>query len=162
MNKIFIFLVLSVLFIIIGLVFYKKNLLTEDKSKPDLEKKVSFLDEKDKLIVDFKVETATSTAQIMKGLMHRESLDKDRGMLFIFSREKKLSFWMKNTLIPLDMIFISKDHKVVSISHNAQPCKTLICPKYSSSGSVQYVLEVNGGLAKELAIKKGTKASFSF
>ena len=87
--------------------------------------------------------------------MYRTELDKDKGMLFIFDKEGIYPFWMKNTLIPLDMIWIDSSNKVVFISQNVQPCKSLICPVIIPSASAKYVLEINAGICEELGLKIG-------
>jgi len=89
------------------------------------------------------------------GLMYREKLDPEAGMLFIFDGEAPQSFWMKNTLIPLDIIFLDYNKKIVNIAKNAKPCKTNPCPTYPSIYPTKYVLEVNGGLTDEKNIKIG-------
>ena len=91
------------------------------------------------------------------GLMNRESLPQQAGMLFIFEEERVLSFWMKNTLIPLDMIFISKDLEIVSIQKNAQPCESDPCKLYGSVFPAKYVVEVNAGFSDRNGIKEGNK-----
>jgi uncharacterized membrane protein (UPF0127 family) len=100
----------------------------------------------------FNVELALSGAEKSRGLMKRKSLAKDAGMLFIFNKEEKLSFWMKNTLIPLDMIFIDQNGNITHIHSNARPLdKTLVTSPRKSLA----VLEINGGLADEWGIKAG-------
>lgn len=91
-----------------------------------------------------KVEIADNPLKRQKGLMHRESLCKDCGMLFVFNKEKNHTFWMKNTLIPLDMIFINKDKYVIDIVQ-AQPCKKEPCKIYFAKNKSLYVLETNQG-----------------
>jgi len=103
----------------------------------------------------FEVELAKTSEQISRGLMYRKELSENMGMLFVFDREGIYPFWMKNTLIPLDMVWISSDSKVVSISQNAQPCKTLICPSIIPSAKAKYVLEVNSGVCQKINLKKG-------
>ncbi len=92
------------------------------------------------------VEIATTPSQREYGLMNRTSLELDKGMLFVFETEAIHTFWMKNTLIPLDMIWIKKDWTVVDIQ-TAQPCKTDSCPSSTPSWSGLYVLETNAGIA---------------
>lgn len=97
--------------------------------------------------------------------MHRDSLAEDAGMLFIFDDEGVVGFWMKDTLIPLDIIFISKDWRIVNIRHSAQPCTenpdtTVPCESYFSDEPVRYVLEVNGGFTEQHAIGPGTSIRF--
>jgi len=82
-------------------------------------------------------------------------------MLFIFDDESEKAFWMKNTLIPLDMVWISNDLEIAAVAKNVPPCKTDPCPSYSSEVSVKYVLEVNAGLAEELGWKVGDKVVLS-
>jgi len=99
----------------------------------------------------FDVEIADEPGEWGQGLMFRESLPEDAGMLFIFPDETLRSFWMKNTLIPLDIIFISTDLEIVHIAH-AIPCETDPCASYSSLFPAQYVVEINGDLSDELGI----------
>ena len=103
----------------------------------------------------FQVELATTEAVRDQGLMYRKELNKDKGMLFVFDKEGIYPFWMKNTLIPLDMIWINNSGKVVFMAQNVQPCKSLICPSIIPSGSAKYVLEVNAGVCIETGIKVG-------
>jgi len=106
------------------------------------------------------VEIADTRAERTKGLMYRysESLPQDHGMFFIFEKEDALTFWMKNTLIPLDMVFFDRDYKVVSVVKNAQPCKKEPCDLYPSAKAAKFVLEVNGGFADSINLKEGDKA----
>ena len=87
--------------------------------------------------------------------MYRKELDKNKGMLFIFDKEGIYPFWMKNTLIPLDIIWIDSNDKVVFISQNVQPCKNLICPSIFPTVKAKYVLEVNAGVCQEIGLKVG-------
>ena len=89
------------------------------------------------------------------GLMFREEMADDHGMLFIFPVEARRSFWMKNTRIPLDIFYFDGDLKLVSVAANARPCKTARCPTYPSTGPAQYVLELNAGKATELGVEPG-------
>lgn len=73
-------------------------------------------------------------------------------MLFVYDEEKKYSFWMKNTLIPLDIIWIDKDHRVVDVQ-TVQPCKTEHCPSFTPKEQAQYILEINAGIAERAGIK---------
>ena len=90
------------------------------------------------------------------GLMNRTSLPEGTGMLFVFDGEKQRSFWMKNTLIALDMIFIAANGTIVDIT-TMQPCKSLFCKSYKSKLPAKYVLEVNAGFAEKNSIKTGDK-----
>jgi uncharacterized membrane protein (UPF0127 family) len=101
------------------------------------------------------VEIADTPDERQRGLMFRESLPKDRGMLFIFDEEGTYSFWMKNTMIHLDIIWISSENIVVHVEKDLTPCLGL-CPSYKSNQPARYVLEVNSGVADELGIHEGT------
>lgn len=89
-----------------------------------------------------------------KGLMYREYLHPNTGMLFTFYPPQEVEFWMKNCLISLDIIFI-KAGIVKAIAHNAPPCKAAPCPAYSSNVPVDSVIEIRGGRAKELDLRVG-------
>lgn len=93
------------------------------------------------------------------GLMNRTHLDKNKWMLFVFEEEKIYPFWMKNTLIPLDMIWIDKSWKIVDIQ-TAQPCKRDPCPSYIPSWSGLYVLEINAWLSSLLWIEEWSTLQF--
>lgn len=108
----------------------------------------------------FDVEIASSFSARMKGLMGREFLADGNGMFFVFSDEDKHAFWMKNTLISLDIIWIGENKKIVYIAKNIQSCKSLICPSVSPDKPAKYVLEINGGKADESGLKVGDRAEF--
>jgi len=107
----------------------------------------------------FKVETAKTQQERETGLMNITYLNEDKGMLFIFDEEGIYSFWMKNTLIPLDIIWIDSSNKVVFIKESASLC-TNKCETISPNKKAKYVLEVNSGLVKKLNIKIGNIANF--
>ena len=100
-----------------------------------------------------KVAVAETTAQQSKGLMHIKVLPCDHGMLFQYPSEQKLSFWMKNTSIPLDIIFADEAGIITKIFENARPFTTT---SIFGGNDVQYVLEINAGLTKSLGIKTGS------
>jgi len=102
----------------------------------------------------FTVEVADTPDKLQLGLMFRESMPRDHGMLFIFSGESMRSFWMKNTKIPLDIIYFDRNLQLVSVA-NAKPCRTPACRGYPSTGPAMYVLELNAGLADELGLAAG-------
>ncbi len=104
----------------------------------------------------FQVEVVDNDADRAKGLMYRKELPADRGMLFDFKREQEVSFWMQNTYIPLDMIFIRADGRIMRIQENAEPLSTRLIP---SGGPVLGVLEVIGGTARKLGIKPGDQVA---
>ena len=108
----------------------------------------------------FESEIAVTAAERSQGLMHRAVLPKDRGMLFVFPEAGLHRFWMKNTLIELDIIFIGADHRVVSISRRAQPCRKDPCDRYSPEGNVAYALEIAGGLAATCGFVAGDLVEF--
>lgn len=111
----------------------------------------------DKGDVPVKVEVVATEAKIEKGLMYRQHLPLDSGMLFMMGREHQWSFWMRNTLIPLDMIFITKDMTIAGIVENAQPLTENLRQVDKPSF---YVLEVNGGFTKSAGIVAGAKVRF--
>jgi uncharacterized protein len=100
----------------------------------------------------FNVEIADSAVKRSEGLMFREYLED--GMLFIFDKEGKYSFWMKNTLIPLDIIWIGKDSEIVFISRNVQPCLE-VCESIKPDVNALYVLELNAGESSRLGMGVG-------
>ncbi len=102
----------------------------------------------------FTVEIADTDATRESGLMFRKSMAPDRGMLFDFGTPQAVTFWMKNTLIPLDMVFIGKDGRVVSIARNAAPMSEALIP---SGGPILGVLELRGGRAAEIGVKPGDR-----
>lgn len=104
--------------------------------------------------VKFDVELALNDAERSRGLMYREKLGPYEGMLFDFYQDAPVSFWMKNTLIPLDMLFIASDGTIRHIHPNATPLSTESIP---SQFPVRAVLEINGGSARLLGIKPGDK-----
>ncbi len=103
----------------------------------------------------FDVEIADTSEKHALGLMFRNSMPADEGMLFIFGYEAPQSFWMRNTRIPLDIMYFDKDLKLVSMAKQAQPCRVSRCPSYPSVVPAQYVLELNGGTADKLGVKLG-------
>ena len=104
--------------------------------------------------IKFDVELALNEAERARGLMYREKLGPYDGMLFDFYQDAPVSFWMKNTLIPLDMVFIAGDGTIKHVHANATPLSTDAIP---SQFPVRAVLEINGGSARLLGIKPGDK-----
>jgi uncharacterized protein len=103
------------------------------------------------------VEVARTDEERRRGLMYRQNLPPDAGMLFLFPEDEIHGFWMKNTLIPLDMIFIRKDGTVAGVVENAEP-RTLT--QRSVGKESRHVLEVNGGFARMHGIGEGTRVSY--
>jgi uncharacterized protein len=102
----------------------------------------------------FDVEIAETPQQMMQGLMFRNSMPEDAGMLFIHRRDHVATMWMKNTLIPLDMLFIDREGRIVGIHERARPhsLETIAAPE-----PVRAVLELNGGISGRLGIRKGDR-----
>lgn len=109
----------------------------------------------------FDVEVADEDEERIKGLSDRESLDKDRGMIFVFDQKGKHSFWMKNVNFPLDLIYIS-DGKIVDIVKNAEPKSqdATDIQIYTPREDANYVLEINGGLSDEYGFEIGQDVTF--
>lgn len=107
----------------------------------------------------FFVELAKTSAEKSKGLMFRESLENDKGMLFIYDSDGEYNFWMKNTLIPLDIIWIDSEGKIAYIKHEAQPCGDE-CKTIRPQKNARFILEINGGIAEELGMNLGDKFDF--
>jgi len=108
----------------------------------------------------FIVELALNQEEWEKGLMFRESIPDDYGMLFVFKTEDYQWFWMKNTYIPLDIIWINRDKKIVYIAENCKPCKKDPCPSFGKKIPVLYVLELKAGSVKRYRIKIGDSVDF--
>jgi uncharacterized protein len=105
----------------------------------------------------FQAEIADTPEKHARGLMFRRCLKDGYGMLFVFPDEEVRSFWMKNTLIPLDMIFLNGDKQVVDLFASVPPCRRDPCPSYTSALPARYVLEIAGGLAAKLKLRVGDK-----
>ncbi|MEA3292898.1 MAG: DUF192 domain-containing protein [Patescibacteria group bacterium] len=110
----------------------------------------------------FNVELAISPEERTKGLMFRKSLGDKNGMLFIFEKEARHSFWMKNTLISLDIIWIDENSKIIFINENTQPCKNSFCPSVDSGKKAKYVLEINAGIAENIGLAVGDKVKIEY
>lgn len=103
------------------------------------------------------IELAESDYEHQTGLMYRENMEDHQGMLFIYDTERVRSFYMKNTYIPLDIIYYGADSTLVSIQKNATPRDETSLP---SEGPTQFILEINGGLSDEWGLEKDDKMSF--
>lgn len=108
----------------------------------------------------FIVEIADDDASRARGLMFRNELAPDRGMLFIFEREQPQAFWMRNTYIPLDILYFDAQRRLVSMSQRTPPCRSQQCPSYPSKGAARYTLEIAAGRASELGVKTGDELLF--
>ena len=102
----------------------------------------------------FEIELAVTPEEQARGLMHREEMAADAGMLFLFEPIRPVSFWMKNTLISLDMLFVDTEGRIVNIGERTEPLSLDSVP---SDGPVRAVLEINGGLSAQLGIRPGDK-----
>lgn len=109
----------------------------------------------------FVAEIAETMDQQVRGLMFRRSIPRDYGMLFVYSEEEIRSFWMKNTWIRLDLIFLNRNRQVVDMFANVPPCAADPCPSYESKVPAQYVLEIRGDLSRELKLKVGDTLFFA-
>ncbi len=148
---------IAVLFLLVAIAVVVFVFVSRNNSSPEKYGRVCFRDN------CFSTEMARTDTERTRGLMFRESLATDGGMLFVFDREDTYPFWMKNTLIPLDIIWINKSKEVVFIAENVQLCQTEICPNINPNNkAAKYVLEINGGLALKIGLKIGDKADFNF
>ena len=105
----------------------------------------------------YNVELALDAATQQRGLMFRDDMPADHGMLFIFDRPNMQTFWMKNCRMPLDILYFDQNYKLVSVQQRVPPCRDADgnCPVYPSSGPAQYVLELNAGTAEKIGVKAG-------
>jgi uncharacterized protein len=108
----------------------------------------------------YKVEIARTPEEQTQGLMFRESLPDRTGMLFLFTDGAPHRFWMKNTMIPLDMIWMDGDGRVLFVSANTPPCKADPCPNFGPDVPAASVLEIAGGLAAKEKVTVGSRISF--
>lgn len=106
------------------------------------------------------VEVVATQEARAKGLQERTSMPADQGMLFIFPENGLYDFWMKDTLIPLDMIWINEQFKIVGIQEGVLPCAADPCPEYKAADVSRYVLEVNASYARIYGLKVGDEAVF--
>ncbi len=103
----------------------------------------------------FSAEFATDEPSREHGLMMRTALAPDHSMLFVFSYTAPQAFWMKNTLIPLDILYFDTDRRLVSMQLDVPPCKADPCPVYPSNAPARYVLELSAGTARRIGAKAG-------
>ena len=109
----------------------------------------------------FQVEIADDDMERARGLMFRESMDENRGMLFIHDDQQPLAYWMKNTKIPLDILYFDTERHLVSQQRDVPPCSLgNRCPPYPSREAAIYVLELNAGQAAKLELKDGAALTF--
>ena len=108
----------------------------------------------------YAVEVADNEAERERGLMFRDEMAADHGMVFVHDAEEPLSYWMKNTKIALDILYFDRSRRLVSVAH-APPCSAgNACPPFPSTGPALYVLELNAGTAEELGVAVGDELKF--
>jgi uncharacterized membrane protein (UPF0127 family) len=107
------------------------------------------------------LELAMTPEEIANGLMFRPSLPPDRGMLFLFERQRVPSFWMKNTLIPLDLVFLDDSGRIVDTISNARPCAEDPCPQYIPEAPARAVLEMVAGTIAGHGLEPGQSLQFT-
>lgn len=129
--------------------------VTPDGGAPALRIPVTLHGDSGALTVQ--AELADTVEKRTRGLMFREHMEEEQGMLFLFPVEQQLTFWMRNTLIPLDMIFIRADHTILGVVENATPRTDTA---RAVPGASQFVLEVNGGVAAKYGVKAGQTVDF--
>lgn len=109
----------------------------------------------------YTVEIAATDDARAQGLMFRDRLEDGHGMLFIHDREERQAYWMKNTRIPLDILYFSSERRLVSQQRDVPPCSSgVACPPYPSRGPALYVLELNAGEAARLGLEDGAELRF--
>ena len=109
----------------------------------------------------YSIEIADDDAERARGLMFRDAMDVDHGMLFIHDAEAPQAYWMKNTRIPLDILYFDNAHKLVSMQRDVPPCSLGDrCPPYPSAAPARYVLELNAGQAAQLKLETGAELKF--
>lgn len=121
------------------------------------ERNIVFLSTKGDTLTTIKAAVADNDEERNQGLMDVKNLPKDKGMLFIFEDNQPRSFWMANTPLPLDIIFVNEHYEIVRIYHNAQPFSEKSLP---SEQPAKYVIETNGGFSVSHDIQEGMKVSF--
>lgn len=113
----------------------------------------------DSIIKAIDIEIADNDYETQTGMMYRDSMEENQGMLFVFPNEQYHAFYMKNTKIPLDIVFINSNKTIVNIHKNARPYDESPLP---SSAPIQYVLEVNAGLSDTWGLEAGDRVEFSY
>ncbi len=141
---------LIVLIVIIAIVAYESR-ECETEDGPLFTKAIFDVDEEPTVNITI----AITPAERAKGLMNVSYMHPDQGMVFIFPKTTNSFFWMKNTLIPLDMFFVKND-TVMYIAHDAKPCEVDQCPTFGPGQYYDYVIETNSGYAKQYGIDIGT------
>ena len=149
--------------VLLGLLLCLTCVLTHASTQASLPRKEVWITRgtSQQEIARFTVEVAETPETQSRGLMERPSLAPNAGMLFIFQDVALRAFWMMNTLIPLDMLFIDAERRIINIQANALPCEPpQRCPTYNSTAPAKYVLEIAGGRAQALGIRAGDYVHF--
>ncbi len=136
------------------------NKMADAPSKPVFRKdgELSFLDGKTgNKIITVEIEVADDYHEREQGLMYRDTMAENAGMLFLMEAEEPQAFWMKNTIIPLDILYAGSDHRIVSIHKN---CKPYSLDQIESGKPALYVVEVNAGYTSKYGIRVGDRISF--
>jgi len=107
------------------------------------------------------VEVVTSPLERARGLMFRTKLPLNKGMLFVFPAADYYSFWMKNTLLPLDIIWLDENGKIITIKRDAPPCPADDCPSFKPDKPARYVLEINAGMSDKINLATGNYLEFT-
>jgi len=155
-------------FLVIAIIAFALILILPDKTTPNQpEDKIpvfskhgtaSFMDTNGKTLATFDIEIADTPDKLKQGLMYRDSLARNQAMLFLMPANEPQSFWMKDTYLALDIIFIAADSSIVSISANTRPFSE---EQLQSTGPALYVLEINAGLASKFNLKPGDRFVWS-
>lgn len=160
-KKIFIFVIVGILIITaIVAIFMLSNNKSKTTNEPKFKKQgeLEFIRKDDNQVISkIDIEVADKDSSRIKGLMYRTKMDENQGMLFIFPKEEIQSFWMKNTYISLDIIYVNNEKEIVKIYKNTIPRSVNSLPSEKKS---QYVVEVNGGYTDRYNIKEGDKINF--
>ncbi|TDJ55159.1 MAG: DUF192 domain-containing protein [Ignavibacteria bacterium] len=148
-----------IVLIAVAVFFIVNNFITNNEPEVKYynfkkEGELTFTDSLGTTKIKIDLEIADNEYERQLGLMNRKSMEENQGMLFIFQYERMQSFWMRNTLIPLDMMFVNKDNKIITIHKNT---KTLSAQSYPSTGPAKYVVEVIGGFTDKYKIEVGDK-----
>ena len=162
-KNISVFKVVSIVIILAVIIFLAiSNLLKKNETDTEYmfrkDGTLTFLNDSSQVKAKIDIQIADNDFDRELGLMFRKSMQENQGMLFIFPQDTIQTLWMRNTFIPLDMVFINSQKEIVSISKNT---KTLSDQTYSSSGPAQYVLEVNAGFCDRFNIKDGDKINWN-
>lgn len=122
------------------------------------EGELTFLKPDGSPIVKINIELALTEAEQEQGLMNRSFMNNDQGMLFVFDKDEPRGFWMRNTIIPLDIMYVNSKMEIIHIAENTEPFSERSIP---SQGPAKYVIEVNAGFSAQYSITKGMKVSYT-